>query len=403
MKFKNCFKLSIIIPVFNAEKRINKCLTSVFSLKKKIDLNRFVEVVIINDSSTDKSNKIIKNWKKKIKNLKIIKNKNNLGVSFSRNKGLNCSSGKYVFFLDADDYIISKNFFRFFKIIDNEDFKDVFIFHNIIEGKNFLSKPKINKIYNKKFSECLFNGNSKLTKYNIWRCIIKRDFLIKKKIYFEKLNQFEDWVFYAKLISHKPSFVEIKKYLYSYNYSIDNSLTKETHKKNIYNSICAYNYIKKVSKKNINEKKIIEKMLFSLRRILFADLFLIKINKLFIFKKKYPFLSKMINQNIKYRELIEKEDKNIMIFCAGRIGRNLTVLTPKNRLCRFIIDNNRVLFNKNINGYKIKNFSFFSKNIQKFLEYRFIIANFEKKDVINIQKNIIKNGIKKQNVLLMEY
>tara|TARA_X000000950_G_scaffold268479_1_gene346060 strand:+ start:489 stop:1700 length:1212 start_codon:yes stop_codon:yes gene_type:complete len=403
MKFKNCFKLSIIIPVFNAEKRINKCLTSVFSLKKKIDLNRFVEVVIINDSSTDKSNKIIKNWKKKIKNLKIIKNKNNLGVSFSRNKGLNCSSGKYVFFLDADDYIISKNFFRFFKIIDNEDFKDVFIFHNIIEGKNFLSKPKINKIYNKKFSECLFNGNSKLTKYNIWRCIIKRDFLIKKKIYFEKLNQFEDWVFYAKLISHKPSFVEIKKYLYSYNYSIDNSLTKETHKKNIYNSIFAYNYIKKVSKKNINEKKIIEKMLFSLRRILFADLFLIKINKLFIFKKKYPFLSKMINQNIKYRELIEKEDKNIMIFCAGRIGRNLTVLTPKNRLCRFIIDNNRVLFNKNINGYKIKNFSFFSKNIQKFLEYRFIIANFEKKDVINIQKNIIKNGIKKQNVLLMAY
>ena len=67
MKFKNCFKLSIIIPVFNAEKRINKCLTSVFSLKKKIDLNRFVEVVIINDSSTDKSNKIIKKKKKKIK------------------------------------------------------------------------------------------------------------------------------------------------------------------------------------------------------------------------------------------------------------------------------------------------------------------------------------------------
>ncbi len=403
MKYKDGFKLSIVIPAFNAEKRINKCLTSIFSLKKKIDLNRYIEVIIINDSSTDKSNKIVKNWQKKIKNLKIIKNNKNRGVSFSRNKGLNCSSGKYVFFLDADDYIITNNFFRFFEIIGSKNFKDVFIFHNIIEGKNFLEKPKINKIYNKKFSECLFNTNSKLTNYNIWRCIIKRDFLIKNKIYFKNLNQFEDWVFCAKLISHKPSFVEIKKYLYSYNYSIDNSLTKGTHKKNIYNSIFAYYHIKEILKKDINEKKIMNKMLSSLKRILFADLFLIKITKLVIFKKEYPFLSKMINQNIKYRELIDKNDKNLMIFCAGRIGRNLTILIPKVKLCNFIIDNNSALFNKNINGYKIKNFGFFSKNVQKFLEYKIIIANFEKKDVFKIQKNIIKNGIKKQNILSMLY
>lgn len=403
MKFKDGFKLSIVIPVFNAGKRINKCLTSIFSLKKKIDLNRCIEVIIINDNSTDKSNIIIKNWQKKIKNLKIIKNRKNRGVSFSRNKGLNCSSGKYVFFLDADDYIITNNFFRFFKIIGSKDFRDVFIFHNIIEGKNFLEKPKINKIYNKKFSECLFNTNSKLTNYNIWRCIIKRDFLIKNKIYFENLNQFEDWVFFAKLISHKPSFLEIKKYLYSYNYSLDNSLTKQTNKKNICNSIFAYNSIKEIQKKNINEKKVINKMLSSLKRILFADLFLIKNTKLINFKKKYPFLSKMINQNIRYRELIYKADKNIIIFCAGRIGRNLTGFIPKSKLCKFIIDNNRALFNKKINICKIKNFSFFSKNIQKFLECKIIIANFEKKDVFKIQKNIIKSGIRKHNILLMPY
>ena len=53
MKFKSGFKLSIIIPVFNAEKRINKCLTSVFSLKKKIDLNRFIEVIIIDEANNN--------------------------------------------------------------------------------------------------------------------------------------------------------------------------------------------------------------------------------------------------------------------------------------------------------------------------------------------------------------
>ncbi len=394
-------KLSIIIPVFNAEDKLNKCLSSVFSLKRQLDFKKYIEVVVIDDSSSDKSNKIIKIWKKKNKNLKIIKNKRNKGVSYSRNQGLKYSSGDYVFFLDADDYIITKNFVRFFEILENSNFKDVFIFHNIIEGKKFLVKPKINKKYNKKFSETLFYTNSKYTNYNVWRCIIKRDYLIKKGIYFENINQFEDWVFCAKLISYNPSFMEIKKYLYSYNYSIDNSLTKKTSRKNLYNSIFAYIHIKEILKKKKQEKKIIGKMLLSLKRILFADLFLIKISKLNDLKKKYPFLSKMINQNIEYRKLINKDAKKIIIFCAGRVGRNLTILISKVRLSNIIIDNNKALFNKIINGHKIKDFNFFLKNIKEYLQYKIIIANFDKKDVFKISKNIIKNGIKKKNILFM--
>ena len=102
-------------------------------------------------------------------------------------------------------------------------------------------------------------------------------------------------------------------------------------------------------------------MLLSLKRILFADLFLIKISKLNDLKKKYPFLSKMINQNIEYRKLINKDAKKIIIFCAGRVGRNLTILISKVRLSNIIIDNNKALFNKIINGHKIKDFNFFKK------------------------------------------
>ena len=396
-------KLSIVIPIYNAEKKLNKCINSIYLLKKKINLDNYVEIIAVDDGSTDRSKVILKKWQKKIKNIKIFQNLKNRGVSISRNNGMKYASGDYIFFLDADDYIISNNFLRFFTILKKKVIKDVFVFHNIVEGKNFLVKPKIKTKINKKFSECLFNTNSKFTNFNIWRCVLKRDYLIKNNIYFENIDHFEDWVFCAKLISFNPSFIEIKKYLYSYNYSIDNSLTKKTNKKYLYNTIFAYNYIKKLYQKNKKEKKIIKIMLSSLKKILFADLFLIKISKLNLFLKKYPFLLKIITLNINYRKLMKNNKKNFLIFCAGRIGRNLTLLIPKKKMNMFIIDNNNALLNKTINGYKIKNFKFFSKNIKNFLDCKIIIANFDKKDVFNISKKIIKKGIKRENILSIDY
>ena len=203
-------KLSIVIPIYNAEKKLNKCINSIYLLKKKINLDNYVEIIAVDDGSTDRSKVILKKWQKKIKKIKNFQNLKNRGVSISRNNGMKYASGDYIFFLDADDYIISNNFLRFFTILKKKVIKDVFVFHNIVEGKNFLVKPKIKTKINKKFSECLFNTNSKFTNFNIWRCVLKRDYLIKNNIYFENIDNFEDWVFCAKLISFNPSFIEIK-------------------------------------------------------------------------------------------------------------------------------------------------------------------------------------------------
>lgn len=90
--------ISIIINVYNGEKYIKKCLDSVLNQTYKN-----IEVVIVNDQSTDKTLDIIKSYKDK--RIKIINNKKNIGLSLSRNIGIDNSNGKYLYFVDIDDFI----------------------------------------------------------------------------------------------------------------------------------------------------------------------------------------------------------------------------------------------------------------------------------------------------------
>lgn len=91
---------TIIIPVYNTDKYLKQCLDSVVNQTYKN-----IEIIVINDASTDYSYTILKHYVKEHKNIKLINNYINLGVSTSRNLGLNAANGDYVYFLDSDDYI----------------------------------------------------------------------------------------------------------------------------------------------------------------------------------------------------------------------------------------------------------------------------------------------------------
>lgn len=92
-------KLSIIIPVYNAEKYLHKCLESIVLQELKLSF----EVIIINDGSTDNSLKISESYQDKIANYHIFTNENQ-GEAFSRNIALKRAQGEYITFLDSDDY-----------------------------------------------------------------------------------------------------------------------------------------------------------------------------------------------------------------------------------------------------------------------------------------------------------
>ena len=92
-------KYSIIVPAYNTEKYIDKCLKSIFS-----NTYKNFEVIIVNDGSTDKTEDIINKYIKKYDNIIYIKQKN-MGLSLARNNGVKKATGDYLLFIDSDDYV----------------------------------------------------------------------------------------------------------------------------------------------------------------------------------------------------------------------------------------------------------------------------------------------------------
>ena len=90
--------VSVIIPAYNAEKIVGFTLDSVINQTYKN-----LEIIIVNDCSTDKTLDVLKEYEKKDKRIKVLSNEKNSGVAETRNNALNVASGDYIAFVDADD------------------------------------------------------------------------------------------------------------------------------------------------------------------------------------------------------------------------------------------------------------------------------------------------------------
>jgi len=223
---KKMIKYTIIMPVYNAEKYLEK------NLKKIELLNRDdIELLIINDGSTDNSVNIIKKYEGKIKNLVLIDQDNN-GVSYSRNLGIKKATGKYITFLDCDDTLEVDIFNELDKVYD-DDYDLVrygfYLVHNIKRKNKIVEeKQKFKDFKNSKESKILLFTTNKMN--TVWNQIIKREILINNLIYFDKKHIYaEDLEFNKKLIKYLDKVCLLPNCLYDYyiNYnSISNSKDK---------------------------------------------------------------------------------------------------------------------------------------------------------------------------------
>lgn len=93
-------KISVIVPVYNSEHELKDCLDSLVDQTEKD-----IEVLVIDDGSTDNSLAIALEYQKQYSNIKVYKNAQNMGQSAARNKGLELAEGEYIAFLDSDDYV----------------------------------------------------------------------------------------------------------------------------------------------------------------------------------------------------------------------------------------------------------------------------------------------------------
>ncbi len=251
---KNTIILSIIVPVFNVDKYLKKCLDTITN-----QLIDNIEIICINDGSSDKSKEILEDYQKKNYKIKII-NQENRGLSAARNRGLEIAKGKYIGFVDSDDYISLKMYKELIIFLENNNL-DVACcnFYHIIDGKKYINNLDKNE-------ELIINNNvdiikeylkdDKIKNY-VWQKVYKRE--IFNNIKFPLGKNYEDIAISTKVCEKINKIGYISKPLYYYLHregSISKSKDFKKIKDSINNSYERYKYIKE-KYKLLNKDNII--------------------------------------------------------------------------------------------------------------------------------------------------
>lgn len=189
-------KVSVVVPIYNVEKYIKKCMDSLVN-----QTLQEIQIILVNDGSTDESGNIAKEYASKYTNKIIYLEKENGGLSDARNFGMRYAEGEYIAFLDSDDYVENTMCEEMYnKAI--QEVSDYVECDFVWEYPDKTKKDKRNSYNNKK--EMLTN-----VRVVAWNKLIKREILEKNNISFPKGLRYEDIEFTYKLIPYlnKTSYV----------------------------------------------------------------------------------------------------------------------------------------------------------------------------------------------------
>ena len=201
--------ISIIVPVYNVEQYLDRCITSI-----RNQTYRNIEIILVNDGSTDCSGSICEKYKEMDSRVKVIHQKN-AGPSEARNKALYIASGKSITFIDADDYVADDYIMYLYDLLTKND-ADVACCNTEIFEKDVIVKQK------KKKKEYVMNLEEALCEMlyeknfsnSVWGKLYKKEVLLG--ITFPKGKIFEDMYTTYKILlkSNRIVYGNIKKYYY---------------------------------------------------------------------------------------------------------------------------------------------------------------------------------------------
>ena len=345
-------KVSVLVPCYNVEKYIKQCLDSIVCQTLKD-----IEIICINDGSTDSSLDILKDYSKKDDRIKII-NQKNKGLGATRNKGIDLARGKYIFFIDSDDYIELDTLFELYNVCEKKELDFVICQVKNYDEKNnefFTSEYFDMPVLAKTVGDTVFNYNDVkdiLPKINVvaWNKLYNLNFIKKINARFSENLIFEDNVFFWNLLFNAKKIYFYQKYFYIYRRR-DLSITSSGNK-NLIDTIEIHNQIFNVFKEN--------------------DLF--ETHKNFLFNKKVSLIySRFEEISEEYKETFFKEMKNDFIQMVEEYGKDyiLDILSERAAmiLINIIESNNSLEFqlkNKiSQNNIEIKTLTAENKNLKE--------------------------------------
>ena len=220
-------KVSVIIPIYNSEQYLEKCIKSVIEQEYEN-----IEIILINDGSEDNSGIICDMFAKRDNRIKVLHNTNQ-GVSISRNLGINIASGEYLFFMDSDDYIEANTISVLIERVKKSK-SDLLIF-----GYNNIDKIKKNTIvYNldkiihiDELLEIMLDKKYYMYFNYLWNKLYKTECIKNNKILFNsQVNLGEDALFNVEVYKNIKNIEFVKLPLYNYVLKDSNSLTSKKNK-----------------------------------------------------------------------------------------------------------------------------------------------------------------------------
>lgn len=407
-------KVSVIIPVYNVYKYIDRCLESLVNQTFKD-----IEIIIVNDGSTDNIEEKLKKWSECDSRITVINNLNK-GAAYSRNCGINNSKGEYVSFVDADDYCHQDMIEKLYNalVLNDADYVFCSFFKMYFDGrveeiKQDITLDKPTDL--KHCKELLFKVDP-----NVWNKLYKKSLIIDNNIFFnEDVLKCHDVPFTASILTKASKIVQITDSLYFYSVDRPNSITALFNTvvyewEGAWPTVIDYFINEGIFKYYSSEleKRIIESCFYLIRRALYdsnnvelmrcaIDGHLKYLDSVFPNWKKNQYFD---NNNLSILRKIEffdflynknLEKKPIVIFSASSGGKGvLSFLTAFNITPDCFCDNSKEKQNTFINGINILSpdeaIMKFGKNI-----YLLIASDSY---FIEINDQMIKSGISDKNI-----
>tara|TARA_Y100000590_G_scaffold395061_1_gene474726 strand:- start:668 stop:1933 length:1266 start_codon:yes stop_codon:yes gene_type:complete len=413
---------SIIIPVYNSEKYLSSSLKSVLSQpfsKKKY------EIILINDCSTDSSGSIIKSFKRRFKNIKVINNKINRRVSYCRNKGIQNAKGKYVIFLDSDDELKKNSLIKIENILSKRQY-DLILSLEFKSNKIRINRKKISQINNVN-SFIAYENKKHIYNPNCWNMVLNKSFLQRKKIFFKKIDIFEDQVFCTEVLFNVKKIKIIPGTFYTY-IQRPHSLSRKTNYLALISCLYAIiNFLKIIKSSKLSKDRsdfIKDRMNFIINNInkYIAICSISQIKKVSSIYKKISrkigvrnnksydnFFSIQSMYNLRKRLIFKVVNyaydkyKEIYIFGFGIIGRTIFhILRSKNIKIDGFLDNDKNFLNNKYLGKKIITPRSLKSKIDKLDQSILIIINQNKKNESKLIIRQLKDyGLGRKNIRII--
>ena len=260
-------KISLFLPIYNQEKYLKKCIQSIQSQTLKD-----IEIIAVNDHSTDNSLNILKKLSKYDDRIKIVNNDKNHGLLYTRAMGIINTSGEYIMNMDADDELADK---ENLELLYEEILKtkaDIIAF-NIFDKKlnKFIKCQRKTQIQKQpKLFESIFGGNYIIEDYLIWNKLIKKEIFLKAyeffkdEIYNGKWNYNEDEMWSILVNKYAENKSCVNKLVYIYNYNSDSLMNKRNGTILFQNFLYRHDMYKKIFIKKEEEKYLIAEYYFFL-------------------------------------------------------------------------------------------------------------------------------------------